>query len=98
MVSAMLKGFNIWQLTLHHDVLARPEHTVAAELLTVDSRDVLPVLPGRPVLTEVVRVPEHVGAEGTVSESVLAIAVAEGVVVVVRLGEYHHVLRGTLAE
>ena len=79
-------------------MLAFPELTPIRELLRLDSSCILPVPPSRPVLTEVPGVAKHISAECLVSEGVLSVGETERVVVIVRIREYHDVLRGALAK
>ena len=77
-------------------MLAIPE--VSVEFTGLNRSRGFPVSPFSPVLTEVGRVTKLVGSECLVGESVLVVAVREGIVVVVRIRENHNVLGRTFAE
>ncbi len=58
-------------------MLAVPKDRLVIEHTAVNLRRILPVLPRRPILAKVPRVPEHVCTESVMLESVLSIAEAK---------------------
>ena len=74
-------------------MITRPKISGIREKSRIQCGGVFPIIPLSPILPEIRRVPEFVGAKGTVGKGIFAIRKRErsaGIIIILR--EHHHVV------